>query len=155
MYFALDACKVADYVVLALSSTVEVGHESEVLLRALQAQGLPAVVAVAAPNEAIESKTRQGVLKSLLSFVQYFVPSQTRVFDLQVPSDRLNAMRALCEGRAGEIRGRDGRSWLLGEQAEWRDGNFSVTGIVRGAALSANRLVHLPNHGDFQISKVN
>ena len=140
--------------VLALSSAVEVGHAGEVLLRALQAQGLPSVVAVVAPNDDLESKAIQGAMKSLLSFVQYFVPSQTRVFDLQVASDRLNAMRALCEGKPGELRWRDGRTWLVGEHAEWSEGMLSVTGIVRGAALSAKRLVHLPNHGDFQISKV-
>ena len=31
---------------------------------------------------------------------------------------------------------------------------LKVTGVVRGAGLSANRLVHIPNYGDFQISKV-
>ena len=33
-------------------------------------------------------------------------------------------------------------------------GMLSVTGIIRGAPLSANRLVHIPNYGDFQIEKV-
>jgi pre-rRNA-processing protein TSR1 len=154
MYAALDACKVADYVVFVLSSTVEVDPWGDTLLRALQSQGLPEVVTVLAPNDALDAKSRAGVLKSLLSFIQYFVPSQARVFDMHTAADRLNALRALAEGKPTDVRWREGRAWVLGESAEWEDGVLKVTGVVRGAPLSANRLVHLPNYGDFQISKV-
>lgn len=92
-------------------------------------------------------------MKSLLSFVQYFVPSQARVFDLGADADTLNAARALCEGRPPEVRWREGRAWVLGEDAAWEDGTLRVTGVVRGAALSADRLMHLPNFGDYQIAK--
>ncbi|EGO00340.1 hypothetical protein SERLA73DRAFT_168120 [Serpula lacrymans var. lacrymans S7.3] len=154
MYAALDACKAADYVVLALSSTVEVDNWGDVLLRTLQAQGLPDVVTVMASNPSLDVKSRTGIQKSLLSFIQYFVPSQNRIFDLHASSDRLNALRALSEGRPGEVRWREGRSWILGENVDWRDGNLLVTGVVRGSSLSANRLVHIPDFGDFQISKI-
>ncbi|KAJ7451817.1 ribosome biogenesis protein tsr1 [Mycena galericulata] len=154
IYAALDACKAADYVVFVLSSTVEVDPWGDTLLRTLQAQGLPEVVTLLAPNDDLDAKARPGVLKSLLSFIQYFVPSQTRVFDLHAAADRLNALRALAEGKPTDVRWREGRAWLLGESAEWEDGTLKVTGVVRGAPLSANRLVHLPNYGDFQISKI-
>ncbi|KAJ7933768.1 ribosome biogenesis protein tsr1 [Mycena leptocephala] len=154
MYAALDACKVADYVVFVLSSTVEVDPWGDTLLRTLQAQGLPEVVTVLAPNDTLDAKSRTGVLKSLLSFIQYFVPSQQRVFDLHTPADRLNTLRALAEGKPTDVRWREGRAWVLGETAKWEDGTLKVTGIVRGAPLSANRLVHIPNYGDFQISKI-
>ena len=154
IYAALDLCKVADYVVFVLSSTVEVDPWGDTLLRTLQAQGLPSVVSVLAPNESLDAKSRPGVLKSLLSFMQYFVPSQTRVFDLHAPADRLNAVRALAEGKPADVRWREGRACLLAEHTEWEDGVFKVTGVVRGAPLSAKRLVHLPNYGDFQMYKV-
>lgn len=153
-YDALDASKVADYVVFVLSPTVEVDTWGDTLLRSLQAQGLPEVVSVVAPDTSIDPKARSGIVKSLLSFMQYFVPSQTRVFDMHVSSDRINALRALSEGKPGDPRWRDGRTWMLGEAVEWEDGTLRVTGVVRGAPLSANRLVHLPNFGDYQISKV-
>lgn len=69
-------------------------------------------------------------------------------------SDRLNALRALSEGKPEDVRWREGRAWVLGEKSEWEDGIMKVTGTVRGALLSANRLIHLPNFGDFQIDKV-
>jgi pre-rRNA-processing protein TSR1 len=155
VYAALDACKAADYVVFVLSSSVEVEEWGDNLLRILQAQGLPDVVTVVSSDSTLDAKARPGILKSLLSFIQYFVPTQAKIFDLHAGSDRLNAVRALSEGKPGEVKWREGRAWILGDKVEWLDGALSVTGIVRGAPLSANRLVHIPNHGDFQISKVN
>ena len=155
VYAALDACKAADYVVFVLSSSVEVEEWGDNLLRILQAQGLPDVVTVVSSDSTLDAKARPGILKSLLSFIQYFVPTQAKIFDLHAGSDRLNAVRALSEGKPGEVKWREGSAWILGDKVEWLDGALSVTGIVRGAPLSANRLVHIPNHGDFQISKVN
>jgi pre-rRNA-processing protein TSR1 len=152
-YAALDACKVADYVVFVLSSSVEVDTWGDTLLRTLQAQGLPDVVSVLSPDATLDPKSRPGILKSLLSFIQYFVPNQTKIFDLHVGSDRLNALRALSEGKPTDIRWKEGRSWILGESIEWDDGSLKVTGVVRGTALSANRLLHIPNFGDYQILK--
>jgi pre-rRNA-processing protein TSR1 len=154
IYAALDACKAADYVVFVLSTVVEVDNWGDILLRTLQAQGLPEVVTVVSPSSDLDPKSRPGIMKSLLSFIQYFVPSQTRVFDLHSGSDRLSAVRALAEGKPEDVRWREGRTWIVGEKAEWTDGILAVTGVVRGANLSANRLVHLPDFGDFQIAKV-
>ncbi|KAG6375710.1 ribosome biogenesis protein tsr1 [Boletus reticuloceps] len=154
---ALDAAKAADYVLFLLSPTVEVTETGDTLLRTLQAQGLPTVVSAIPPDPSISSldqKSHTAILKSLLSFMQYFDPSQGRVFDLSSPSDSLSALRSLSEGRPGEVRWRSGRTWLVGERAEWEDGTLKVTGIVRGSRLSANRLVHLPNFGDYQVTKI-
>lgn len=137
-----------------LSPNVEVDQWGDTLLRTLQAQGLPEVVTVVASDEPMEAKERTGIMKSLLSFIQYFVPSQTRIYDVHHSSDVLNAIRTICEGKPTDVRWREGRSWILGEKVDWANGLLSVTGVVRGAHLSANRLVHLPNYGDFQIAKV-
>ncbi|TEB30352.1 DUF663-domain-containing protein, partial [Coprinellus micaceus] len=147
-YPTLDACKAADYVIFALSSTVEVEEWADTLLRALQSQGLPEVVTRWIP------KLKTGVLKSLLSFIQYFVPSQARVFDLHTPSDQLNVLRSVSEGSPSDVRWRDGRSWVLSEQTQWEEGTLKVTGVLRGSPFSANQLVHIPNYGDFQVSQV-
>ncbi|KAI0373939.1 ribosome biogenesis protein tsr1 [Pilatotrama ljubarskyi] len=154
MYAALDACKVADYVVFVLSPNVEVDQWGDTLLRTLQAQGLPEVVTVVSSDEPMEPKEKSGIMKSLLSFIQYFVPSQARVYDMHHSSDSLNAVRALCEGKPSDVKWREGRSWILGEKVDWADGTLAVTGVVRGIHLSANKLIHLPNFGDFQIAKI-
>ncbi len=86
--------------------------------------------------------------------MQYFFPEQPRVFDLNTTSDQLSTVRAMSEGKPRDVRWRQGRSWLLAESVDWMDGNLAITGTVRGAQLSSNRLVHLSNHGDFQVLKV-
>ena len=47
LYATLDGTKVADYTILGLSTEQEVDDRGDILLRCLQAQGLPQVVAVA------------------------------------------------------------------------------------------------------------
>lgn len=153
-YATLDACKVADCVVFVLSPAVEVGAWGETVLRTLQTQGLPDVVPVVAPGHHVDPKARSGILKSLLSFMQYFFPEQSKVFDLNGLSDQSSAVRMLSEGKPRDVRWRQGRSWLLAESVDWMDGNLAITGVVRGTQMSPNRLVHLPNHGDFQVLRV-
>jgi pre-rRNA-processing protein TSR1 len=68
-------------------------------------------------------------------------------------------------------RGRDGRGWLVAETGDCRSGEeseairyeldgegekgtLSVTGTVRGARLSADRLVHIPGWGDYQVESI-
>ena len=137
-----------------LSSTVEVDKRGDTLLRTLQAQGLPDVITTLHPDASLDQKSRAGVLKSLLSFVQYFVPSQTRVYDIHSPSDRLNALRSLCEGKPSDVRWRENRTYVVGEDVAWNEGVLRVTGYVRGCQLSPDRLVHIPGHGDYQIQCV-
>ncbi|KAG8685246.1 hypothetical protein FRC08_013226, partial [Ceratobasidium sp. 394] len=154
----LDASLAADYTLLALSSVTEVDAWGERLLRCLQSQGgLHNVVSVV--QHPANEKPQPGVQKSLLSFVQYFVPTQSRVYDLSTEADARNAARALCEGvpRIGTAgtNWRDGRGWLVAEGADWDEsGELRVTGVVRGSSISANRLVHISSLGDFQVSKI-
>ncbi|CAE6434306.1 unnamed protein product [Rhizoctonia solani] len=158
LYSTLDATHAADYTVLSLSPVTEVDTWGERLLRVLQSQGgLHNVVSTVSHSDG--SRTQPAVQKSLLSFVQYFVPTQNRVFDLTTESDARNAARALCEGvpRTGPASAswRDGRSWMVAEDVDWEEnGELKVTGIIRGSAFTANRLVHIPALGDFQISKI-
>ncbi|KAI6168548.1 ribosome biogenesis protein tsr1 [Pisolithus thermaeus] len=153
---ALEAAKVADHVLLLFSPTVEVDRKGDTLLCTLQAQGLPTVVSVIPPDplvHSVDQKSRSAILESLPSFIQYFEPSQTRVYDLSNSSDSLIALRSLAEGHPREVKWRSGRPWVIGEEVEWGDGVLEVTGIARGVRLSANRLVHVPNFGDYAVSK--
>ena len=54
-----------------------------------------------------------------------------------------------------EQRHRDRRGYMLAETYELREGDkLAVTGYVRGGVISADRLVHIPGLGDFQIDKI-
>jgi len=71
-----------------------------------------------------------------------------------------NALRALCEGKPADVRWREGRPWVLADEVRFEEGaeegkgTLTVTGVVRGAPLSADLLVHLTGWGDYRISKV-
>ena len=65
-------------------------------------------------------------------------------------------LRFISDSRLKSVQWRDRHSYMIAENVEYlvNDGVLKVSGIVRGAALSANRLVHLQNFGDFQIEKI-
>ncbi|CCA75460.1 related to TSR1-protein involved in 20S rRNA accumulation [Serendipita indica DSM 11827] len=177
LYATLDAVKGADYIILGLSASTEVDSWGDMLLRSLQAQGFPQAIAVVPTTHddtSMEEKSRkstmktaQSVIKSLLSFVQYFVPTLTRVFDLSSTSEASTALRSLCEGKPNDVRWRMGRGYLVSEALSYdldtistseestgSKGVLKVTGVARGAPISANRLIHIPGWGDFQLKRI-
>jgi pre-rRNA-processing protein TSR1 len=149
LYAALDACKVADYVVFVLSTEVEVDNWGDLALRCLQAQGLPEVITVTQVRATIRSiisiqpifpslgkspavqepKQRSAIIKSLLSFIQYFVPTQQRVYDLSSPAEAINAARCFCEGRPNRVRWREGRPWVLVDSLGWEENGSLNIGV--------------------------
>lgn len=85
------------------------------------------------------------------------------MYDLSSSSDASTALRSLCEGKPSDVRWRQGRPYVLAENVEFdlvtgddgeSRGTLKVTGVVRGAPMSANRLVHLQGFGDFQVSRI-
>ncbi|OJK00801.1 hypothetical protein ASPACDRAFT_117305 [Aspergillus aculeatus ATCC 16872] len=158
---ALDACRMADFVVLALSSQVEVEEEGELLLRSIEGQGISNVVAVVQGLDKINPpKKRPQVAASLKSFVSHFFPSIEKVLSVDSRQECSNAVRSLCTAAPKGIRWRDERSWMLIENVQWPENSAEVvddvvvTGVVRGKGLKADRLVHIPGWGDFQVDSI-
>jgi pre-rRNA-processing protein TSR1 len=94
-----------------------------------------------------------GARKSLLSYVRHFFPDVKRLWEMD-SKDAL--LRSVAEGNVKDVVWRRDRARILSEELEWQDdGNtLKLTGVIRGARLSANRLIHLSGIGDFQIEKV-
>ncbi|KAH1498842.1 hypothetical protein LV164_005116 [Aspergillus fumigatus] len=158
---ALDVCRMADFVVLALSSEVEVEEQGEQLLRSIEGQGISNVVAVVQGLDKINPpKKRPQVASSLKSFINHFFPSVEKVLSVDSRQECSNVVRSLCTATPKGIRWRDERSWMLVEEVKWPEATTEVvddvvlTGIVRGKGLKADRLVHIPGWGDFQIDSI-
>ncbi|GFF50851.1 ribosome biogenesis protein tsr1 [Aspergillus lentulus] len=158
---ALDVCRMADFVVLALSSEVEVEEQGEQLLRSIEGQGISNVVAVVQGLDKINPpKKRPQVASSLKSFINHFFPSVEKVLSVDSRQECSNVVRSLCTATPKGIRWRDERSWMLVEEMKWPEATGEVvddvvlTGIVRGKGLKADRLVHIPGWGDFQIDSI-
>ncbi|KAE8145977.1 DUF663-domain-containing protein [Aspergillus avenaceus] len=158
---ALDVCRMADFVVLALSAEVEVEEQGELLLRSIESQGISNVLTVVQGLDQINpAKKRPQVVSSLKSFINHFFPSVEKVLSIDSRQECSNAIRSLCTATPKGIRWRDERSWMLIENVNWPETSSEVvddvvvTGVVRGKGLKADRLVHIPGWGDFQINSI-
>ncbi|CCK69036.1 small subunit rRNA maturation protein TSR1 KNAG_0B06060 [Huiozyma naganishii CBS 8797] len=158
----LDASKVADNVVFVLSGTSEVDPEyGEQIIRALELQGISSYVGVVSNLSKVHPKEKfqLDVKQSLESYFKHFFPNEGRVYNLEKPSDSMNVLRTLCQRIPRPVNWRDSRGYLVADTVDYADVDeefceLMVEGIVRGVGLNSNRLVHIPNLGDFQISKM-
>lgn len=177
LYSLLDACKAADFVLLVLSpsTSIEPGSWGELAMRTLQAQGLPTVMAGcpslqlpdengAASSKKVSTKGANEIRKSLLSFTRYFAPEVEKLYVFEDRNERGALLRSMATSTPRRVAWRDFRSWLVSEEAEWTSsstseeeeetGTLKLTGWVRGAPMSANRLVHIPDFGDYAVERI-
>jgi len=155
----LDAARVADFVLVVLSATVQVDALGELILRSVESQGMSTLYTAVHGIEMVESaKQRLAVLGSLKSYITHFHPEQEKLFSLDNRQECSNLMRTLCNTTPKGVHWRDERSWMLVEDvkppAASPDGTTVLTGVVRGKGLKADRLVQLGDVGTFRIVKV-
>lgn len=158
---ALDVCRLADFVIIVLPAEEEVEEEGEIILRSIESQGISNVLVVTQGLDKVNPpKKRPQVVASLKSFINHFFPTVEKVLSLDSRQECANAVRSLCTATPKGIHWRDDRSWMFIENIKWPEVNAStvddvvVTGIVRGKGLKADRLVHIPGWGDFQVESI-
>ncbi|KAF2447104.1 DUF663-domain-containing protein [Karstenula rhodostoma CBS 690.94] len=162
---SLDACRVADFVVFILSGQEEVDKEGEIILKAVESQGISNCFTVVQALDAIEpAKRRPQVVASLKSFITHWLPTTERVFSLDSLQESSNLVRSICTTTTKGVKWRDQRSYMFVEDVAWpggksvanEDGTGEVvlTGVVRGQGLKADRLLQVGDWGDFQIEKI-
>lgn len=155
---AMDACRLADFVVFVLSATDEVDALGDSMLRTIESQGVSNVVTLAQGLDKIEpAKRRPQVLSSLKSFITHFFNAQERVHSLDSRQDASNVVRSLCTTTPKGIRWREDRSWMLIDHLQWPEtpqDALVLTGVVRGRGLNPDRLVQVGDWGDFQIDHI-
>ena len=161
---ALDTCRVADFVVLVMSPTEEVNDQGELMLKAIENQGISNVFTMVQRLDEIEpAKKRPQVVASLKSYISRFFPSQDKVHSLDSERECANVIRSLCTITPKGVNWREERSWMLLDDVQWpqddigtteEKSNVVVTGFVRGKGLKADRLVQIGDWGCFQIDKI-
>ena len=159
----LDAAKIADFVVFGLSGVSEVDEQfGEQILRAVELQGVSSCIG-AVPNLSKvheKEKFQLDAKQSLESYFSHFFPGETRIYNLEKMSDSRNALRLLCQKLPRPVHWRDSRGYLVADQIDVNDNGIAdtceliVSGTVRGAGFNPNRLVHIPELGDFNVSKI-
>ncbi|KAL7773771.1 hypothetical protein CFE70_003738 [Pyrenophora teres f. teres 0-1] len=162
---ALDACRVADFVVFVLSANEEVDAEGELILKSVESQGISNTFTVCQGLDKVEpAKQRPSVISSLKSYITHWLPSTERVYSLDSRQEAANLVRSLCTTTTKGVRWRDQRSYMFIEDIAWPGGKSAVnedgtgevviTGVVRGLGLKADRLVQVGDWGDFQVDKI-
>ena len=164
MLTALDSCRVADFVIFVMSPNEEVGDQGELMLKAIENQGVSNVLTMVQRLEESEpAKKRSQVVASLKSYISRFFPSQEKVHSLDSERECANVIRSLCTTTPKGVVWREERSWMLVEGVQWPQGGLKnsdekgdvvVTGFVRGKGLKADRLVQVGDWGFFQIDKI-
>lgn len=151
----LDACRVADFVLFVLSAEEEVDELGEHMLRCIESQGVSTVLAgVHNLNKVEPAKKRPDVLKSLKSFANHFFATLEKVHDLSSRQDGSNVMRSLCTTMPKGIRWRQDRSWVVPEEVKWENEQCTISGVIRGKNMKADRLLQVGDWGDLQIEKI-
>lgn len=153
----LDVCKVSDFVVFGLSACEEVDPKvGEQFIRAIELQGVSSVVGVVTNlvSSYPKKNLQQDALKSLSSYFHHFFPQDDKLFSLESVSESTNCLRTLCQKFPKSVAWRDERGYLLADHVEWDSSCLVVEGVVRGCGFNANRLVHIPGHGDFQLDRI-
>ena len=157
----LEACRVADFVLLLLSPTEEVDEYGESMLKAIEGQGVSNLLTMVQYLDRIEpAKKRSQIVKNLKSYITNFVPAQEKVHSLDSPQECANVIRSLCTTTPKGIKWREERSWMYVEDVQWPEdmresfGGVTLTGVVRGRGLNADRLVQVGDWGHFQIDRI-
>ncbi|CAF9927043.1 MAG: hypothetical protein HETSPECPRED_006491 [Heterodermia speciosa] len=161
---ALEGCRVADFVILVLSSTEDVDEQGELMLKAIESQGVSNTLTTVQQLDRIEpAKKRPQVVTSLKSYITRFFPSQEKIHSLDSERECANIIRSLCTTTPRGVIWRDERSWMLVEDVQWPEyaldtsedkSDAVVTGVARGRGLKADRLVQVGDWGCFQIAKI-
>lgn len=160
MVNCMDVCQLADWVLFVLTPEQAYDEEVDVLLRAVEGQGITNFGAVVQDLNAVPTSKRSRHLIEMKMALGHYLPSIDKISSLDSESDCSNLLRSLCTASTKGIRWRDDRSWMLVEESRWMDATETqgptavVTGIVRGKSLNPDRLVHLSGYGDLKIGSV-
>ncbi|CAG0892533.1 unnamed protein product [Cyprideis torosa] len=162
----LDLAKVCDTMLFLLDPLDGMDLRGEETLSAIMGQGLPTplfIVDQLGAEKQLVGKKKKDSRKSISSKLDSKLPAaDCHLVFLEKPSDGLTALRAMGGLKRRTVCWRDIRPHLLAEhvEGEWLDEeptlcNLRVTGYVRGnGPLSANRLIHIPGWGDFQLDRI-
>ncbi len=158
----LDACKACDAAVFLLSAQEGFGAEQERALAAVLAQGLPAdPVFVVTDLDALPAKRQGDAKRDLLKALNRRFSGADKILTCKSEQEGLLFLRALSNQRLRANSLRDRRAHMVAEEVEFEEsgdaanaGTLKVTGYVRGQDLSANRLVHIPGVGSFQVDRI-
>jgi len=156
LHAVLDTAKVCDSLVFLVCPHTGLDSWGETLLSCVLSQGTPSdpTFIVGAMDE-IPVKKHTEVKRLLAKALASKLPVE-KVISVASEAEAVTLLRTLGSQKRKEISFKDRRGHLFAERVEYSEETscLALTGFVRGATISANRLIHLPGWGDFQVDRI-
>ncbi|XP_058803988.1 pre-rRNA-processing protein TSR1 homolog [Phymastichus coffea] len=170
-FATLDLAKVANTILFITSAVHELDKSQrqevldcwgEEIIQASISQGLATPIVAITNLESLPVKKRQDhkqyVQKTLFKWLQ-----EDKIMSLDKPADALNILRRAGSQKQRNVIYRNKRSFLFAENVKFNldennstndFGTLELTGYLQGLPLSVNGLIHIPNFGDYQMSRI-
>ncbi|XP_076468827.1 pre-rRNA-processing protein TSR1 homolog [Babylonia areolata] len=160
LHSILDAAKVADSVVFVTSPDDVIDDMGDYCLKCLMAQGMSSSVFVCQGLNQVPQKKLAETRKLITKEIEKRIPD-SKVHSLDNEQDALLLIRKLTDAKTKPVHYREIRPHMVAESisleaesAEAMEGTLKVSGYLRGADMSADRLVHVVGWGTFQIAQI-
>eukprot|EP00163_Fabomonas_tropica_P033506 TRINITY_DN884_c0_g1_i10.p1 TRINITY_DN884_c0_g1~~TRINITY_DN884_c0_g1_i10.p1 ORF type:complete len:809 (+),score=166.03 TRINITY_DN884_c0_g1_i10:202-2427(+) len=157
----LEAIKTSDVNIFVLRAGEELDLASNDIVDICRGQGAANPIGVVHNVFDIEGKASQvDIKKGALQFLKEQISTETRVFPIDTSDESFAFRRALTQTRLKPPVWRSSRGYVVTDLLNYTPtspthGTLDITGYVRGGhAISANRLIHLSNFGNFQIDSI-
>lgn len=126
------------------------------LISNINSQGAPTVVAVLQNMHTYDDRKRQKLIKLHERYFLSMLHDTTKVFATVDDKDFESVVRHIHVVKLRSLYWREQRPYLAveGVDYDYEKKELTICGILRGQNLSAKQLVHLTNHGTFQISTI-
>lgn len=126
------------------------------LISNINSQGAPTVVVILQNTQTFDDRQRQKLIKLHERYFLSMLHDTTKVFATFSERDFESVLRHIQVVKLRPLHWREQRPYLAVEGVDYDSATKEMTicGILRGQNLSANQLVHLTNHGTFQISTI-
>jgi len=156
LHSVLDVAKVTDNLVFVLCPHTGMDGWGEKILSSILAQGISTdPTFVVGSLDEISPKKHTEVKKLLVKALERKMPVE-KIWSVDGEQEAVNLIRHIGSQKRKVTSRKGKRAHLLGEKIEYNreSESLAVTGYIRGDVLSADRLVHIPGMGDFQVDRV-
>lgn len=153
----LDACKVADIVLIVGQAEENWDEHGELFASLILAQGQPTVVGLVQGLANLKPKLAGEAKKARAQYLQTRFGDEPKSIYLDSPEQATLAVRTLLTTKLRPIHWRDGRPYALIDAvapAPDTPNGVLLRGYVRGDAITASQLVHLPRLGTYALRRI-
>lgn len=127
------------------------------IVSSLNSQGLPSVVVLLQGLETfVNAKHKQRTLKIHQRYFESVFGDHVKVLSIEAEGDMESLLRVLTTMKLRPLKWREQRPYIVVEGGSYDNESRKLTihGYLRGSNLSANQLIHITDHGTFQMERI-